>query len=492
MESNFNLVLALVLMASLAACDAEVRETAGVRTPRNRHPGQPDPAREEGEMRKPLAVIVAVVVAFGLGFLVSGSMGAFGADDAEPGDWELDIPAAATQLWFPPVEQYHNEGEPLSDESFEALMAALETAMTAEETLADFEREADLHLMNFIRRLAVPAVSEEQKERIHAYLDALAETHPESGVIGQRRMMFAGFAQPMSAMPFLGFAMQLPEEAGDYPEEGQPFEDWQVDRLLAKIDALLNLPEVGGDFEAESALPMLTMGLRLQLGVVSDDQTARIVAYLDELGEKHPDAEMIGRQRFMVQNLMPGRVAPNTVGQDTDGVEFALEDYRGRIVVLIFSGQWCGPCREEYPYQRGMLEAFRDRDVVLLGVNSDAVLDTIVQAKERERLDYRTWWDGHSQPDAELVAADGPIATQWSVSGWPTIYVIDEEGVIRHTNKRGGALVAAVDKLLMEKVMREYQEPAEDPGGDTEEGDAADDAAEPPGLDQRPGERVQS
>ena len=31
MESNFNLVLALVLMASLAACDAEVRETAGGR-----------------------------------------------------------------------------------------------------------------------------------------------------------------------------------------------------------------------------------------------------------------------------------------------------------------------------------------------------------------------------------------------------------------------------------------------------------------------------
>ena len=95
-----------------------------------------------------------------------------------------------------------------------------------------------------------------------------------------------------------------------------------------------------------------------------------------------------------------------------------------------------------------MLEAFKDRDVVLLGVNSDAVLDTIVQAKERERLDYRTWWDGHSQPEADLVAAEGPIATQWNVVGWPTIYVIDDEGVIRHADKRGGALVAAVDKLL--------------------------------------------
>ena len=91
-------------------------------------------------MRKPLAVVALVVVSFGLGMLVTGGMGAPGADDADPGDWEPDIPAAATKLWFPPVDQYHNEGEPLSDESFEALMAALETAMTAEETLADFDR----------------------------------------------------------------------------------------------------------------------------------------------------------------------------------------------------------------------------------------------------------------------------------------------------------------------------------------------------------------
>ena len=180
---------------------------------------------------------------------------------------------------------------------------------------------------------------------------------------------------------------------------------------------------------------------------------------------------------------MPGRVAPNIVGKDTEGIEFTLEDYRGNIVALIFSGQWCGPCREEYPYQRGMLEAFKDRDVVLLGVNSDAVLDTIVQAKERERLDYRTWWDGHSQPDAELVAADGPIATRWNVSVWPTIYVIDEEGVIRHTDKRGGALVAAIDKMLTHKTMREYRERAveeeevdsEELSGEAETEDAADD-----------------
>ena len=42
--------------------------------------------------------------------------------------------------------------------------------------------------------------------------------------------------------------------------------------------------------------------------------------------------------------------------------------------------------------------------------------------------------------------------------GWPTIYVIDDQGVIRFVNKRGGALIDAVDQLLRDQRMREYQE----------------------------------
>ncbi len=411
-------------------------------------------------MRKSLAIIGMVAVSFGLGALVAGSSG---PPEAGGGDWELDVPAAAARLWFPPADQFDNEGEPLSDESFEELMTALEVAMTAEETLADFEREADLHLWNFMRRLSVPVVGDEQKERIHAYLDALAEEHPDSKVIGQRKRLVDSYASHMPSMPgFAGFVTLFEEPEGGYPGDGEPFEDWQLDRLLAQLEVVANLPESTGDFEAELRIPLWQMSNRLQRGTVDDDQTERIVAFLDELEEQYPDgAEAIGQQRFVVENLMPGKVAPNIVGKDTEGVEFALEDYRGNIVALIFSGQWCGPCRGEYPYQRGMLEAFKDRDVVLLGVNSDAVLDTIVQAKERERLDYRTWWDGHGQPEADLVAAEGPIATRWNVVGWPTIYVIDEEGVIRHADKRGGALVAAVDQLLVDRMMRDYEAQSE-------------------------------
>ena len=409
-------------------------------------------------MRQPLALGGAAVVGIGIGFVLSGGIGGSGEEGAvEPG---ADFPMAIQQAWFPPVSDYDTGGEPLDDERFDALMSALDGALTAQETLADFEREADIQLWSLTRRLAVPAVTDVQMERIQTYLDELAEAHPDHReVIEYRRTFLPSYATSRPEAPPLTFDLQLFGDADRYPNNGEAFTDDQVDELLGTLDAIVNLPEIKDDLEGEAGTAFWRFGGRLQRGRVNEDQAARIGEYFDNLMEAHADAAgFLGRQRFLVENLTPGRVAPNIVGTDTEGAEFALEDYRGKVVALIFSGQWCGPCRGEYPYQRAMLDIFDTDDVALLGVNSDARLETIQRAKEDEGLDYRTWWDGHSQPDAETVAADGPIATEWGVRGWPTIYVIDDQGVIRFVNKRGGALIDAVDQLLRDQRMREYQE----------------------------------
>ena len=46
-------------------------------------------------------------------------------------------------------------------------------------------------------------------------------------------------------------------------------------------------------------------------------------------------------------------------------------------------------------------------------------------------------------------------------TGWPAIYVIDEEGVIQQVRStRGGNLIATVERMLRELRMREYEAPA--------------------------------
>jgi len=43
---------------------------------------------------------------------------------------------------------------------------------------------------------------------------------------------------------------------------------------------------------------------------------------------------------FAVQHLKVGKVAPEIEGADLDGVAFKLSDYRGKVVVLDFWGDW--------------------------------------------------------------------------------------------------------------------------------------------------------
>ena len=178
-------------------------------------------------------------------------------------------------------------------------------------------------------------------------------------------------------------------------------------------------------------------------------------AHLGEIAARHPEfAEALAEHRFRVAFFTPGRVAPNIVGKDTEGVEFELEDYRGNIVVLIFSGEWCGPCVGEYPFLHFIVEQFEGDPVALLGINSDADIETIRHAKASGKAPaYRTWWDGHAE-----VNTSGPIATAWGVTTWPTIYVLDDEGVIRSIGDRGGHLIATVGDLLTELRTRGTEE----------------------------------
>ena len=94
-----------------------------------------------------------------------------------------------------------------------------------------------------------------------------------------------------------------------------------------------------------------------------------------------------------------------------------------------------------YPHERSLVKKLAGEPFVLLGVNSDPK-ENLKKALEEKDLTWRSWWDGGD--------TSGPIATRWNVSGWPTIYVLDHEGVIRYKNVRGGAMDEAVEALLAE------------------------------------------
>ena len=94
-----------------------------------------------------------------------------------------------------------------------------------------------------------------------------------------------------------------------------------------------------------------------------------------------------------------------------------------------------------YPSERSLVKKLKDEPFALLGVNSDP-LETIKKARKEKDLTWRAWWDGGN--------TRGPIATEWGVHGWPTIYVLDGEGRIRFTGVRNEKMEQAVEFLLKE------------------------------------------
>lgn len=94
-----------------------------------------------------------------------------------------------------------------------------------------------------------------------------------------------------------------------------------------------------------------------------------------------------------------------------------------------------------YPHERSLVKKLANKPFALLGINSDNDRDELKKTLAKERITWRSWWDG---------SVDGPIANRWDVNGWPTVYVLDARGVIRFMDLSGEELDTELEKLLKE------------------------------------------
>ena len=63
--------------------------------------------------------------------------------------------------------------------------------------------------------------------------------------------------------------------------------------------------------------------------------------YLDALAEQAGDyAGSAAKDLFEIRNLTVGKIAPEIAGEDVDGTAFKLSDYRGKVILLDFWGDW--------------------------------------------------------------------------------------------------------------------------------------------------------
>lgn len=143
---------------------------------------------------------------------------------------------------------------------------------------------------------------------------------------------------------------------------------------------------------------------------------------------------------YDLEHLSVGKVAPEIEGEDIDGKKLRLSDFRGKIVMLSFWASWCGPCMQMVPSEAKLAERMKGKPFALIGVNGDSNPNDAKRAVEKEKMTWPSFWSEGG--------GDGPIPTSWNVRGWPAVYVLDANGVIRFKGEDIDLLNQKIDQLL--------------------------------------------
>ena len=95
------------------------------------------------------------------------------------------------------------------------------------------------------------------------------------------------------------------------------------------------------------------------------------------------------------------------------------------------------------PEEQELVRKYRGRPFALLGINVDSEKEVALKTIAQHEITWPNWWDDQKTEDR--------IIDDWAVRFLPTIYILDQKGVIRYKHLRGDNLTSAIDKLLAEE-----------------------------------------
>ena len=120
-----------------------------------------------------------------------------------------------------------------------------------------------------------------------------------------------------------------------------------------------------------------------------------------------------------------GRPAPDFSLPDLDDQPYQLSQFRDRVVILDFWATWCGPCKLAMPLIDQVFLEYQGKGLVVLGINLEGRDKNQLVKQFVER-------SGHQFVILQGGMMGVGIDRVYGVTGIPTTFVIDKQGVIRY------------------------------------------------------------
>ncbi len=139
-----------------------------------------------------------------------------------------------------------------------------------------------------------------------------------------------------------------------------------------------------------------------------------------------------------VKEIPIGSVAPDWRLKTVEGETVALAELRGKVVVLDFWANWCGPCRKLEPLFDQLVREYQSQPVKFftLSVWPDQDFNPQAYLKEHKLM-------------STFLLGDNAVAKEYGLWGVPTYYVIDPAGKVSYIH-----VLLSVDREPLEKRLR--------------------------------------
>lgn len=220
-------------------------------------------------------------------------------------------------------------------------------------------------------------------------------------------------------------------------------------KLLTIRRAYDSLRKVGKNYDIDfvknnsnHVMGAITLQRLLRSRNISVEEAETFYKTLNDTIKKSSASKAIISQIQTQKATETGSVAPAFSGKTPDGKTLALNDIKGKVIIIDFWASWCGPCRRENPNVVKLYKKYHKKGLEIIGVSLDKQTQE-QRWKDAIKKDKLTW-----PQVSNLQGWNEPIAKLYNVRSIPRTFILDENKKIIAKNLRGENLEKKIAELL--------------------------------------------